>query len=323
MEYKQFVDFIIDELRFRIEENVEIKIQHVVKNNGIKFDAVVIMPKNQNIAKNIYLNTYYEQYQNGKEIKDILNEILILYYGSGVQPEIDLKRLEEFEHVQPNIFYRLVNYKKNESLLEEIPYIHFVDFAIIFYCLVNKKQEGIESFRITHEMAEKWNVTPKQLMKLAQRNTPKLFPPKLTTMEELLSGLFQADMEQILENYEDILEMEQTKEDTDRMVKQIVANMREKRMVEMFVLTNHMGINGASAILYPEVLKNFSKLCGSNLYLLPSSIHEFIIVPKYEFIHKEELTKMVQEVNISQVTEEEILSDHVYEYCTEQDSIIF
>lgn len=323
MQYQEFVNTIIDEIKSQVAENVEVKVHHVVKNNGIHLDAVVIMQKNQNTAPNIYLNTYYEQYQNGKKMEDILNEILIFYVNAKIQPEIDLERLKQFKNIQSNIVYRLVNYKKNEKLLNDTPHIRFVDFAIIFYCLVNKDESGIESFRISHEMAEKWEVTSQQLMKLAQKNTPKLFPPRLTTMEELLTGLFQADMEHILENYGDVLEIKQAEESAKEMVRKLIKSMRERRTVEMFVLTNQMGINGASVVLYPEVLKEFSKLCGSNLYLLPSSIHEFIIVPKYEFIHKEDLTQMVQEVNASQVAVEEILSDHVYEYCTEEDSIIF
>lgn len=323
MKYQQFLELIVDKVKSQMEENVEVGLHHVVKNNGISLDAIVMLHEKRNTAPNIYLNTYYEQYQEGRAIDCILSEILMVYHNSQMQPEIDLKQLEQFENIQSNIIYRLVNYKKNENLLKDTPYIRFVDFAVIFYCLVNKDEEGIGSIRITGEMAKKWNVSSKQLMKCAQRNTPKLFPVRLTTMEELLSGLFQADMKHVLENYEDVLEVEDIKENADHMVKQMVESMREGRTVEMFVLTNQMGVNGASVILYPNILKEFSELCGSNLYLLPSSIHEFIIVPKYEFIHKEELTRMVQEVNEAQVAEEEILSDHVYEYCMEQDCISF
>lgn len=322
MKYQEFIELVTEDVKSQVEKGTEVTLHQVVKNNGITLDAISILRENYGTAPNIYLNAYYEQYQNGRELESISSEIMMLYHNIQVQTRIDLSRLEQFEGIRSNIIYRLVNYKKNKEILKDTPHIRFVDLAIIFYCLVDKDEEGIGSFRISNELAEKWNVSSQQLMKQAQRNMQKLFPAKLTTMEELLSGMLKADMNQMFENYEDILEPEQIREDTENIVSRILEDMRENRTVEMFVLTNHMGINGAGTILYPDILKNFAELCRSNLYLLPSSIHEFIIVPKYEFIRKEELTQMVQEVNESQVAPEEILSDHVYEYCMEQDCII-
>ena len=322
MKYQEFIELVTEDVKSQVEKGTEVTLHQVVKNNGITLDAISILRENYGTAPNIYLNAYYEQYQNGRELESISSEIMMLYHNIQVQPQIDLSRLEQFEGIRSNIIYRLVNYKKNKEILKDTPHIRFVDLAIIFYCLVDKDEEGIGSFRISNELAEKWNVSSQQLMKQAQRNMQKIFPPKLTTMEELLSGMLESDMNQMFQNYEDILEPEQIREDTENMVSRILEEMRENRTVEMFVLTNQMGINGAGTILYPDILKNFAELCGSDLYLLPSSIHEFIIVPKYEFIRKEELTQMVREVNESQVAPEEILSDHVYEYCMEQDCII-
>jgi uncharacterized protein YdhG (YjbR/CyaY superfamily) len=82
----------------------------------------------------------------------------------------------------------------------------------------------------------------------------------------------------------------------------------------MYILSNSNGINGASALLYPEVIENFSNTIKSNVYILPSSIHEVILVPFQEEIDKSQLIQMVNEVNETQVAKEEVLSSSVYYY---------
>lgn len=323
MNYKNFVEEIVKKIEEKVEKKMFVKLHKVVKNNGLNLDALVIMKENQNTAPNIYLNSYYEEYKKGKSLNAIIEEIMIRYHCVKSENNLKAEQFTQIEKMQFNIIYRLVHYKKNKALLEEIPHIRFVDFAITFHCLVKKEEKGIGSFRITNEIARKWKVTTKQLMKLAQKNTPRIFPVKLTTMEDLLTELFQQDMEKVIENYGDVLEMEPARQNTENMICHILKDMKERKKVEMFVLTNQIGINGASVILYPKVLQEFSELCGSDLYLLPSSVHEFIIVPQYEHIEKEELTKLVQEVNVTQVAADEVLSDHVYEYSKKEESITF
>jgi len=83
---------------------------------------------------------------------------------------------------------------------------------------------------------------------------------------------------------------------------------------DMFVLTNISRINGAACMLYEDVLSNFANSIDSDLYILPSSIHEVIIVPQVNNLDKTELCQMVKEVNAEGVADDEILSDHVYVY---------
>ena len=87
----------------------------------------------------------------------------------------------------------------------------------------------------------------------------------------------------------------------------------------VFVMSNTKGINGFSAVLYPEALKDFASIAGRNLYVLPSSVHEALLFPEDTAIEPEELQEMLREVNASSaVADEDVLSDCLYYYDREK-----
>ena len=82
----------------------------------------------------------------------------------------------------------------------------------------------------------------------------------------------------------------------------------------MYVATNPRRVFGASCILYPGTLEAFARRCRRNFYVLPSSIHETILIPALPELRAEEMEDMVHEVNEATLAEEEFLSNHVYLY---------
>ena len=87
-----------------------------------------------------------------------------------------------------------------------------------------------------------------------------------------------------------------------------------KQKYKMYILTNQKGINGASCLLYPDVMNKLSEEFQSDFYVFPSSIHELILVPTHDNKSNNEYSNMVREINATQVAREEVLSDHVYYY---------
>ena len=90
----------------------------------------------------------------------------------------------------------------------------------------------------------------------------------------------------------------------------------------MYVLSNSSKVFGAASILYPDVLKNFAEKLDRDLYILPSSVHEVILLPKRSETEWETLQEMVKEVNATQLEEVEILSDSVYSYTKKDDCLL-
>lgn len=91
----------------------------------------------------------------------------------------------------------------------------------------------------------------------------------------------------------------------------------------MYVITNKQNLYGAVCILYPDVLKDVAQKLDSDFYVLPSSVHETIAVPaeNLDINHASSLKAMVREVNQSELTPEEVLSDNVYYYCRKKHTL--
>ena len=104
----------------------------------------------------------------------------------------------------------------------------------------------------------------------------------------------------------------------DKMIEEVTVD----NTFEMYVLTNVAGINGASAILYNGILERFANRLNKDLYVIPSSIHETIIIPKEPDISVESLRELVCDVNNSEVQEDEVLADCVYEYSRQKRAIM-
>lgn len=82
----------------------------------------------------------------------------------------------------------------------------------------------------------------------------------------------------------------------------------------IYVLTNAKGFLGAAGLLLDSLLADFSDLIENSFFILPSSIHEVLLVPESNGMDMETLSEMVCAVNKSHVSPQEVLSDHAYHY---------
>ena len=291
MEYREFLENVRKEVESRYDSNVSVTLNHVMKNNGTELDGITIMEKDKNIAPTIYINSFYDRYREGVSLKAVVSEIIRIYNQNKNSININADYFENYENVRKTIVYKLVNYQKNKKLLEDVPYKRVLDLAVVFYCLIEQRK-GVSATALIHnEHLRIWNVTEDEIYNDALKNTPVLLAGSIVPMSKILSeitGTAPADNDEKVCEYtgEDIL----------------------------YVLTNSSRVNGAACILYDNLLKKFANDVHSDLYILPSSVHEVIIVPKKNAFDKSELADMVREVNEQGVSQDEILSDNVYEY---------
>jgi hypothetical protein len=274
-----------------------------------------MLKEGKNFAPNIYLMPYYESYLKGTSVQEITDRLCEIYEQCRV-PVIKEDFTYSFEEMKPFIVYRLVSYEKNQKLLCKMPHIKYLDLAITFHCLVRDDEDGIGTIRITNEHLKMWNTTLSELNSLSKKNTARLFPPSIRSMDEVLKGLLRAEME----NEEDCEEEKDFEENLyDNGTYSCSAAPIQNKM---YILSNIKGINGASCMLYEDVLRKFADSIRSDFYILPSSIHEIILVPYQENMKKETLEEMVKDVNRTQVAQDEILSDRVYYYSREHNAIM-
>ncbi len=297
MNYGKFLESIKEKAEYIAGEEGRVTVNHIIKNNGRELDGLVIMERNSNISPTIYLNAYYEEYKNGRSIADIVIEIADIYSANKGKLNFDPDFFNDFDNVKEKIVYKVVNFDKNRRLLEEIPHKRFLDLAVVYYCMLERFADSNATVLINNAHLKIWNVSENDIYNAAVKNTPDLLKSCISPMSSIINNLkneFDSDFE----------------EDEELCGFHTESN----EAGEMYVLTNSIKINGAACIFYKNVLKNFAEKIDSDLYILPSSIHEVILLPKLDMFKRDDLVNMVREVNHEGVSQEEVLSDNVYIY---------
>ena len=274
----------------------KVTVQDVQKNNGLVLTGITILKKHCNIAPTIYLNQAFEQYQEGRTLESICREFIRVYEEHKVQNDFDVSSVTDFSKVQSRICYKLINAKKNEVLLADAPYILLEDLAVIFYILVSSDAEGTGTITIKNNMLELWDVNTDTLYEMALANTQRLFRGSVQSMANVMMDILSKQMDE--ESAEEFYDMMVDADD----------------VIPMYVCTNSMKLNGAGTILYSGLLQEFADRVDSDVYILPSSVHETLLIPANADMDVEYLRDMVRTVNRTEVAPDEILSDSVYRY---------
>lgn len=280
--------FLPGELRGR-----EVMIYPVDKINQT-LDGLILKlnGENEKVSPTIYINDMYEHYKQYGDLQltlETVGEAMLNSMAKGVQVQQGLN----FDNPEEKIVFQLINTVQNKDMLAHVPHREWKDLSIIYRMVTNVDNEGIESAVVRDGLAEKLGLTEEQLFKYAVENTRNIFPPTVRSMNDVMRDMFLADG--------------MTIEMVDMMLGEVPAD----RM--MYVISNDRGINGAISMLYEDQLHTLAEQLGTDLYILPSSIHETIAV-SVELGEPEELAQMVAEINMDQVALHERLSNQVYHY---------
>ena len=277
--YQEFKHLLAEELKknFNDGADIQVEVHTIIKNNSLELEGMIIIEEGRNVSPNFYLKFYYEDYLNGEVIEDIAKGMVKKY--NDMQDNEFGSFSMDISNCMDKIVCRLVSYEKNSRLLKDIPYIPFLDMAIIFYCLVVENESGIGSVRVSNSIMERWGMTVKTLYTVAIHNTERIFPKVFCPLKLMLKNILNSkehEMPEVSSNLEDCCYNE---------------------WEAPFVLTNRKGVNGSAAILYPDCLKDIGKMTQTGIYIIPSSIHELLIVPDDGLVSPDGLKKMVKEVN--------------------------
>ena len=272
-------------------QDMEVRVVPVDKVNR-KLDGLSLLAKNEKttISPTLYINDMYERYSKTGDLQETLREAaeaMDAVFREAEVPPLDINTAKD------NIIFQLVNTMQNEDMLENLPHREFQDLSIIYRWVVGVGQQGLSSVVINHNVAESLGMGEEQLFKAAAENTRRILPPVVQSMNEVMRDMFMAD----------------------GMPKELAGLMIGEQEPErtMWVISNERKIEGAASMLYEDKLHNLAEKVGTDLYILPSSVHEVIAV-SVEMGEPEELAQMVAEINMDQVDLSERLSNQVYHY---------
>lgn len=302
MKYGVFTEAVKERIKDFLPEryqDLEAALTSVEKVNTV-FTGITFHDQNKKamqVSPVIYLENAYEEYRSSEwKLDDILQKI-----ANTATAALDSAKDYGKENLQEKlqedrIYYQLVNTEQNREFLNNKPNREYMDMSIMYRYMIGKNPETgtISSVPITSQLAKEKGLTEERLYELAHQNTKELFPLRVSGLKELMANLMKKDgME-------------------DDMVEAMLQG--EEFDSPLYVISNDEGVIGASAVLYDNAMQPLAEKLGSDLYVMPASIHEMIAVPVSSGVAPEELAEMVQQINEKEVSLEDRLSNNVYLY---------
>ena len=275
MNYTEFMNAMLCEIRGQIGVEVRTELYTVTKNNGTRRTGILFKQTDSNLAPTIYLEEFYQKYLKGQQVPDLADSICSIYQEIRVKKTCDCQNLFDFNHVKEHIVYKLIRRDANEELLKQIPYEPFLDLAVVYYIQIDNTRFGSAAIQIRNEHLRYWRVEKEEIQRLAEKNTPRIYPVQI-----------------------------------------------QQAVRFMYVATNQQCSMGAAVMRYPNFWEKVRGMIGESIYILPSSIHEVILVPESFGMEPERMAEMVKEINQTGVAPEEVLSDSVYYFDGEEIRIV-
>ncbi|NSF20039.1 hypothetical protein G4434_16235 [Coprococcus comes] len=275
MNYTEFMNAMLCEIRGQVDAQVRTELYTVTKNNGTRRTGILFKQEDSNLAPTIYLEEFYQKYLKGQQVPDLADSICSIYQEIRVKKTCDCQNLFDFNHVKEHIVYKLIRRDANEELLKQIPYEPFLDLAVVYYIQIDNTRFGSAAIQIRNEHLRYWRVEKEEIRRFAEKNTPRIYPVQ---------------------------------------IRQIVRFM--------YVATNEQCSLGAAVMRYPDFREKVRGMIRGDFYILPSSIHEVILVPESFGLEPERMQEMVKEINQTGVAPEEVLSDSVYYFDGEEIRIV-
>lgn len=293
MTYNEFANRIKTDLEQQYSDvlgNPEIEMQHVEKLQGETYDGLSIKPEGQLTAVSIRLDEVFRQYEAGRSYQSILRDIADAA-KEGIQntPSVNLAELMDYDLMKQYLMAQVVPIKGNENMLAQVPHEVKEDLACVYRFVLDVKDNQSSSILVTNKMLDTYGISPAQLRADALRNSPERFPYSIRSMQQVLCEMMGMTPDTVPMN----------------------AN-------PMYVATCNSGMNGAGCVFYPDFMKKAAEMLHGDFFVLPSSIHEVLLIPDNGEFDYHNLEEMVQSINESEVRPADRLSDSVYHYDSKQ-----
>ena len=278
---ERFISYLPDEMK-----NMKVEFCQVNKVNRT-LDGIRVFCKNTTwkIAPTIYINEMYDLYQKNESFEEALF-IAVLNMSQVVQEiQTNTNINLDMSTAKDNIIFRVINTKQNSRLLENVPNRPFLDLSVIYCWIVRMGEDGFQSTVVNNRLAQSLELTEEDMFKLAVENTRRILPPMVKELGDMIRKFLSPEFTDIP-----------------------IWNSGN----DIWAITNARWIEGAGCILYEDELYALAESLESDLYILPSSIHEMLAIPAEGDADK--LSEIVAFVNMKDLALEERLSNQVYRY---------
>ena len=255
----------------------EVTFGTALKLNHRPEEKINVKLTGKRMEPSISVDQLYKLYQQGVQLPALSNWI-IKVADLPEQPAVEWsKKIEDYQQAREHLHVRVYGKERNQDFLEKIPLQEKADLMLVCYVELQTETE-LQSTLVDNRMLERWGISKEQLFTDALESSKRIAPVQVGEVGKMIG-------------------VEELPNDIPPLT----------------VITNPQRQFGASALFYPHVLEQMAETRG-NFYILPSSVHEVLIIPEIAGISLDELESTVQEVNKLEVGYEDFLSDHVYHY---------
>ena len=277
LDYEQFKVVLttrLEELLLKSKKPYGYKKQVVHKVNQ-DMDSISLIGENIKMSPTLYFNNMYDYY-NGTDA--VIEELALKAFETMLEGVNQTEVTGEFpdkEKFMENVFFQVINTKKNKTYFLEVPHREYLDLSIIYRYAVNISDNDIATTTINYILMDEFKLTEEELYEAAYKNTRRLLNPKVIS----------------------------------------------PGITGFYMITNDLNIFGANGILYKDIIAKEAKKLNTDIYLIPSSIHEFLIQPVSNTLKPKDLKEIIKDANEHIIAPEDYLSDSLYIYKLETDTI--
>lgn len=288
LNYEEFKSEVMENIKDYLSEeyqDYDIKVQ-TIKKSSCEYEGLMIGPKDGTVRviPALNLNSAYEQYEEGMPFDEVMDKLADIRMNASL-PGFNKEDMFDYSKIKDRIIPRLINTSANIDYLADKPHVSFEDLSLIYAVRVSEDSQGFAEAVIPNDLMEMWGVSVQDIHDKAMDNLSEK-EPLISTLEGMLFGGDSLDINELSD---------------------------VETSMPFFVLTNQQKTKGSVMAICPEVMDKITEQLG-DVYILPSSVDEVIIVPVKHNDDIERLGAMVKQINANEVRPEDRLSDNIYHY---------
>lgn len=290
MEYEKFKEQFVEDLKERLEaggEKYSVDLNAVQKMNQ-NYEAVTVKPEDAIIGVNLNMTEIYERYDRGMSYDTLVREVAEKADRAlHDRPDFNLDALQDYDQMKEKLSMEVVSAERNADLLEKVPHKNMEDMAVVYRFVLDSDSDGRGSILVTNQLMDNYGITAEQLHADALQYAPVMRPAVIQTMAETLLEMMGPEAKDMIPVLPDD---------------------------PLFVATVPDKIQGAGVLAYQDFMEQAAERVGGDFFILPSSIHEILLVRDDGTFDINHLEDMVKQVNETEVAPEDLLTDSVYHY---------
>lgn len=294
MDFENFKEKFMEDIKERLEDaGIDAKITtNTVKKLNESYEAITITPNDSNMGMNLPIEKFFEAYDDGRPYDEVIDKAMeVIENGMDARPDFNIDDLTDYSKMKETLAMEVVSAETNKEMLETVPHKMMEDMAVVYRFVLSSDEDGRASVLVTNQMIENMGITAEQLHADAMENAPQIKPAEIKGMTEVLAELMGVEQAEMMGIGPVAPEDEQM----------YVASVPDK-------------VHGAGVLAYENFMDQAAERAGGDFFILPSSIHEILIVPDNGQMDLKSLEDMVKEVNATQVAPQDKLTDSVYHY---------